>query len=385
MANMTIKRVGILTGGGDCPGLNAVIRAVSKTLISQCGLEVMGIEDGFEGLVENRIRPLTYDDIVSLLIPAVGLLRGLGLQDMILTWLALTFLMIPGQPPVIITMSLALASFELADKKMVVKRLRGVEILGQVTSIVTDKTGTITENRMRVDGFVLPGGRVVRPEDLDDELKRGISLCLPRYSNDPTDRAIDLALDGAGPEEAYTSMLGFSEERPWRTLIYGKGLSSLAAISGQPESLIDLSTIGPQQKAELSALLRETAKKGNRVVAFALKEGLEGEDLSAKGSRLLALAILSDPVRPGVREAVASLDRAGIPTFLATGDYPATAGTVAGAIGIAGGALNGKDVEKMDDPTLLQELSSTRVFARISRRRKSVWWCSSNRREKRWR
>ncbi|MGB9006249.1 MAG: ATP-dependent 6-phosphofructokinase [Candidatus Aminicenantales bacterium] len=67
MANMTIKRVGILTGGGDCPGLNAVIRAVSKCLISQCGLEVMGIEDGFEGLVENRIRPLTYDDVSGIL------------------------------------------------------------------------------------------------------------------------------------------------------------------------------------------------------------------------------------------------------------------------------------------------------------------------------
>jgi 6-phosphofructokinase 1 len=67
MANIKIKRVGILTGGGDCPGLNAVIRAVSKSLIGQCGLEVMGIEDGFEGLVENRLRPLTYDNVSGIL------------------------------------------------------------------------------------------------------------------------------------------------------------------------------------------------------------------------------------------------------------------------------------------------------------------------------
>ena len=304
--------------------------------------------------------------IVSILIPAVGLLRGLGLHDMILTWLALTFLMIPGQPPVIITMSLALASFELAEKKMVVKRLRGVEILGQVTSIVTDKTGTITENRMRVDAFVSPDGEVVRPEDLDDELKRRIRLCLPRYSNDPTDRAIDVAVGGEGHEDGYTSMTGFSEESPWRTLVYEKGLSSWAAIAGQPESLINLSTLTAQEKANLSAVLRETAKQGNRVVAFAMKEGLKGEELSTKGSRLLALAVLSDPVRPGVREAVASLDKAGISTFLATGDYPSTASHVAGTIGIADGAFDGKDVETMDDPTLLRELSSARVFARIS-------------------
>ena len=304
--------------------------------------------------------------IVSILIPAVGLLRGLGLHDMILTWLALTFLMIPGQPPVIITMSLALASFELAEKKMVVKRLRGVEILGQVTSIVTDKTGTITENRMRVDAFVSPDGEVVRPEDLDDELKRRIRLCLPRYSNDPTDRAIDVAVGGEGHENGYTSMTGFSEESPWRTLVYEKGLSSWAAIAGQPESLINLSTLTAQEKANLSAVLRETAKQGNRVVAFAMKEGLKGEELSTKGSRLLALAVLSDPVRPGVREAVTSLDKAGISTFLATGDYPSTASHVAGTIGIADGAFDGKDVETMDDPTLLRELSSARVFARIS-------------------
>jgi Ca2+-transporting ATPase len=304
--------------------------------------------------------------IVSVLIPAVGLLRGLGLHDMILTWLALTFLMIPGQPPVIITMSLALASFELAEKKMVVKRLRGVEILGQVTSIVTDKTGTITENSMHVDAFASPDGRVVTPEGLDDDLKRRIRLCLPRYSNDPTDRAIDVALYKASHKDTYTVMTGFSEESPWRTLLYENGPSSVAAIAGQPESLIKLSSLTTQEEANLSAVLRETTAKGSRVVAFAMKEGLKGEELSARGSRLLALAVLSDPVRPGVREAVASLDKAGISTFLATGDYPTTASSVAETIGIAGGALSGKDVETMDDSTLLRELSSVRVFGRIS-------------------
>ena len=67
MANTKIKKVGILTGGGDCPGLNAVIRAVSKSLIGQYGLEVIGIEDGFEGMVENRLRALTYDSVSGIL------------------------------------------------------------------------------------------------------------------------------------------------------------------------------------------------------------------------------------------------------------------------------------------------------------------------------
>jgi len=304
--------------------------------------------------------------IVSVLIPAVGLLRGLNMQEMILTWLALTFLMIPGQPPVIITMALALASFALASQKLVVKRLRGVEILGQLTAIVTDKTGTITENKMRVDDFVLPDGQGVKPPDLTGELKQKISLCLPKYSNDPTDKAIASALEQPGPEDSYTAFQGFSEERPWRTLAYRKGQSSYGAIAGEPESLIHLSTVAPRQKEKLLELLQKAANEGRRVVAFALQQNAEGEDISPEGAELLALAILSDPVRPGVKEAVASLDRAGISTYIATGDYPATAGTVARMIGIQGDTLNGKDLEKMDDPTVSERLSSARIFARIS-------------------
>ncbi len=62
-----IKRVGVLTGGGDCPGLNAVIRAVTKSLITRYNIDVIGIEDGFEGLIENRTRPLHYDDVSGIL------------------------------------------------------------------------------------------------------------------------------------------------------------------------------------------------------------------------------------------------------------------------------------------------------------------------------
>ncbi|MGE5443436.1 MAG: cation-translocating P-type ATPase [Ignavibacteriales bacterium] len=304
--------------------------------------------------------------IVSIIIPAVGFLRGLSGQEMILTWLALTFLMIPGQPPIIITMSLALASFALADKKLVVKRLRGVEVLGQVTAIITDKTGTITENKMRVDSFVLPDGRDVKPQVLDDELKHKISLCLPRYSNDPTDKAVDAALDGVSNERSYNLLQGFSEEHPWRTLVYKNGQSSYAATAGQPESLINLSTITPKQKEMLFEILQKEANNGSRVVAFAFKEEIESDDVSPKGSELLALAVLSDPVRPGVGEAVSSLFEAGISTYMVTGDHPTTAGTIARTIGIDSDILSGNNLEKMGNQTLLQKLSSIRVFARIS-------------------
>jgi Ca2+-transporting ATPase len=304
--------------------------------------------------------------IVSIIIPAVGFLRGLNVQEMILTWLALTFLMIPGQPPIIITMSLALASFALANKKLAVKRLRGVEVLGQVTAIITDKTGTITENKMKVDDFVLPDGRIVKPQVLDDELKHKISLCLPRYSNDPTDKAVDAALDGVNIKESYKLMQGFTEEHPWRILVYSNGGLSYLAIAGQPESMINFSTITFKDKERLLEILQKETNKGRRVVAFAFKEDAEGKEALPEDSKLLALAVLSDPVRPGAKEAVDTLSRAGISTYVATGDHPTTAGTVARAIGIDSGTLSGNDLEKLDDQSLLQKLSSIRIFARIS-------------------
>jgi 6-phosphofructokinase 1 len=67
MAERTVRRIGIMTGGGDCPGLNAVIRVVTRAAISKLGLEVYGIEDGFLGLIRNRMRPLSHDDVSNIL------------------------------------------------------------------------------------------------------------------------------------------------------------------------------------------------------------------------------------------------------------------------------------------------------------------------------
>jgi P-type Ca2+ transporter type 2C len=304
--------------------------------------------------------------IVSILIPAIGLLRGLSIQEMILTWLALTFLMIPGQPPVIITMALALASFELAAKKLVVKRLRGVEVLGQVTCIVTDKTGTITENRMKVDNFILPDAKEIKPQELSRELRDKISLCLPRYSSDPTDIAINESLSGTEKENTYILLKGFSEDNPWRTLVYKNVSSFFHAVAGEPERLIGSAEIPSKEREKLLEILSRETSKGSRIVGFAYKESSSTEDDALSDSRFLGLAVLSDPVRAGVKDAVISLQQAGITTYLVTGDHPATAKTIALAIGIKEEVLQGSEIEKMDDTALMNSLSSVRVFARIS-------------------
>ena len=304
--------------------------------------------------------------IISLIIPAIGFLRGLNFQEMVLTWLSLTFLMIPGQPPVIITMALALASFELARKQIVVKRLRGAEVLSQVTAIVTDKTGTITENRMQVERFIRSDLTEVESGNLPKDLRENISRCLPRYSNDPTDKAVHDALGDGAQGGEYHLLAGFSDGHPWRTLAYANNHSSRYAIAGEPERLITASNLPSEQKQTLIERLRRETDKGNRVVAFAARENAQGDDTSLEGTTFLALAVLSDPVRAGVANAVASLRDAGIDTYMVTGDHPTTALTVAKAVGIGDEAMRGDELEKIDEQALVSHDRPIRVFGRIS-------------------
>lgn len=177
-------------------------------------------------------RTLAYVAVgVSLLIPFLGLLRGYVFQEMLLTWLALTFLMVPGQPPIIITMALALAPFELARKEVIVSRLRGAETLGSVTSIVSDKTGTLTENAMTLAAVVFPDGHVVHRGDRQDDAWRTFLSqavpAVPEHAGDPTDISILDAAEtlGASPKqqpEDLVDQVGFARNGDIRALTYGQ-------------------------------------------------------------------------------------------------------------------------------------------------------------------
>lgn len=315
------------------------------------------------GQLARRLASLAV--VVSALIPLVGFLRGLGLQEMVVTWLSLTFLMVPGQPPVIITMALALASFDLARHRVIVKRLHGAETLGQVTAILTDKTGTITENRMSVREFVLPDGSRVPPVGLPADIRRRIALAIPRYSADPTDTAIRDALGGfeqliAGEEPA--EFKGFESNSSYRVLSYEHGDSTARAIAGKPDVLIEASVLSQPERDTMLRQLQDGTRDGLRVVAYAWKDG--GDD-TLDTARPVALAVLEDPVRPGVQDALARLDAAGIQTYIVTGDHPLTTRAVAERIGLRSEPVTGAELAATGDSELPELLRHKRVFARV--------------------
>ena len=299
---------------------------------------------------------------VSAFIPIIGYFRGLGLQDMILTWLSLTFLMIPGQPPIIITMALAVAAFALAKKQVIVRRLRGVEVAGQITALVSDKTGTITENSMVAERFYLADGiNQLLPEDIQEK----IVLALPDYINDPTDEAVFAKLKIKKKKLQQIGFTGFSHQNAWRDLAYKKNGFVLHAITGIPELVVSHANLSNKQKLKLIEIVKQEAKLGKRITAYAYLEDRNEKLSELTGLEFVAIAVIRDPVRSGVKEALKILEQAHIKTCIVTGDHKETAAAIASEIGIAGDVITGDQLDIMDDKEVTKNLTRSAIFARI--------------------
>jgi P-type Ca2+ transporter type 2C len=306
--------------------------------------------------------------VVSFIIPLIGLLRGLDTTQMVLTWLSLTFLMVPGQPPIIITMALALASFELARRNVIVKRLGGAEGLGSVTSIVTDKTGTLTENRMVVDKIVTSMGEEFTSSNVSKEIAENIYSSLPKFSSDPTDNAVDEALRFMGKKEEFVpvSFEGFSDGHPWRLISYRVEGDYTHRVAGKPELLVDSSKLEKGEKDRLKAIISSEGAIGKRVVAFGIIRSPARDVKILENLEITALVILSDHVRPGVKEAISDLKFAGISTIIVTGDHPATTRFVANEIGLNSEIITGDILEKMSDSEVADSFKAVSIFARVT-------------------
>jgi Ca2+-transporting ATPase len=310
---------------------------------------------------------------VSLLIPLAGLLRGFDLERMVLTWLSLTFLMVPGQPPIIITMALALAALELARRDVIVRRLAGAETLGSVDVILADKTGTITENEMALAAAVLGDGTLVRPGEGDawrGFLRRALPA-VPQHPNDPTDQAIRAAAEeleppvDAGPG-GLVDEEGFARGEGLRRRIYRRDGERRVYLAGSPEAVVEKTTrwaVGEEtqawtgeQRDALRARVEELAAEGRRITAYACG--------APDGLTFAGCAVLQDPIREGVEEAIDELAQAGVRTVMVTGDRPATARFVAQEIGLdASSLLTGPELDNVD---LEEAVRRVDVFARTS-------------------
>jgi Ca2+-transporting ATPase len=332
------------------------------------------------------------------LVPVLGFLRGLPLETMILTGLALAFAVIPEELPIIITMVLGVGSYSLSRKNALVKRLRAAETLGSVTMIATDKTGTITENKMRVEHLYFDGKTISTSSFKDNEREAlKTALLASDAIRDLADNAVlanpmaqaileqikqgDVDVQKLRQDWVLKDELSFDNKRKLASYVYQYGSSLVVMSSGAPESLLAKSTkillkgkeigIADTQKQKVSDSIVAMAQSGERLLAFGYRRlpaasKLEKNELE---QNLVFVGIVGfiDPPRKEVKGAIRRCQEAGIKVVMITGDHPETARAIAAQVGINNSrVLTGTEISKMKDEELKQALKDTFVFARVT-------------------
>ena len=300
----------------------------------------------------------------SVTIPLLGVLRGWDTQQMVLTSLSLVFATIPEELPMIITIVLGVGALQLSRKNFLVKKIKAAEVLGNATVILTDKTGTITENRMRV--------AAIFPPHAEKEVLAAAGEAMSDTSVSPTDRAIAEKI-GQGQVPAARDRIvrqrSFGNGRKTRAVLRESGGLYTLFVTGAPEEVIRLSDGAPPGVHDA---LENEARKGHRVVAVAEKSVSPAEtdapfSTLEQGLKLTGLIAIEDPPRPGVKEAVAKAQLAGVRTIMVTGDHPRTAQEIASSVGIKSDrVVTGEDLRHMSDDVLRKTVKCVSVFARTT-------------------
>jgi Ca2+-transporting ATPase len=274
--------------------------------------------------------------VASALVVAVGVAAGQPWREMLLAGLTVAFATVPEELPILVVVLLAVGGRQLARRGALLRRLQAGETLGGITTVITDKTGTLTENQLRLTEIT--GNR--------DHVLDAAVHCQPADapSREPMDRALATAARRAGITQRGEPLAWFPFD-PARKLVsqaWQVGPQIRLVVSGAPEAVLHRCLLSPGERAHVEAQLAEFTGRGLRVIGFAtrLLPGPPGDrDDAETGLTFLGLAAFADPLRAGVPEAVAALSAAGVSTIVVTGDHPATAAAVAMQAGLPSGTL----------------------------------------------
>lgn len=321
--------------------------------------------------------------IVAILL--FGFLRGSWL-DGLLAGIALGMSMLPEEFPVVLTVFMAVGAWRISKARVLTRKASAIETLGSATVLCTDKTGTLTENRMSIVELVLPDGRVLKPEAdglIEDDFRSlassGILACaLDPF--DPMEKAFHALTPTTFPE-GHPGRLDWSLVREYgltpellavtQVWSVGNGEDHTVAAKGAPEAITLLCGLDDGEAAMVAALTERMAKEGLRVLAVA-EADFSGRDWPGTPHgfvfRFLGLVGLADALRRQVPATVAECRTAGVRVVMITGDYPATALAIARQAGIASegdGVLSGDDLRQLSDEELSRRVEAISVYARI--------------------
>jgi Ca2+-transporting ATPase len=302
--------------------------------------------------------------VFTLVVLGAGLLMGREFLDMLRTSIVLAIAAVPEGLLIAVTVILVLGMRKILKRNGLVKRLLAVETLGSVTTICTDKTGTLTEGRMRVNRADLADReRALETIILCNNLEGPVDIALWEYArSEMGDRVQDL-YDGCErlAEELFTSETKY--------MITGNRLDedgSYNFVKGAPEIVLEMCQISQADKRRIMAEVDEWAGGGLRLIGLAYRPLGTLEDHS--GYVWAGLLGMEDPIREGVVEAVELARRAGIRVCMITGDYQRTAERIGRNIGLfrdGDEIIDGEELGRLDDQQLRELAPHTAVFARI--------------------
>jgi P-type Ca2+ transporter type 2C len=312
-----------------------------------------------------------------------GLWRGSWL-DALLSGIALGMSMLPEEFPLVLTVFMVMGAWRISRARVLTRRIDAIETLGAATVLCTDKTGTLTQNRMTITEL-WAGGEAWRPEDvgplpprLSQLLQYGV-LASAQTPFDPMDKAFHALRTEQLPTDADPSR--------GRTLRWEYGLRPdllavtqawevagsdklTVAAKGAPEAIAELCRLSPAERAALDQALDAMSRNGMRVLGVA-SGTTPGRMERPQSPREFALEFcglvgLADPLRPAVPAAVRECRGAGIRVLMITGDYPRTAAAIAKTAGLESGeVITGRDLDCIDDRQLQHRIKDTAIFARI--------------------
>jgi P-type Ca2+ transporter type 2C len=332
------------------------------TMLGEIGLSKTPLERRVD-VLGNRIARwiLSLAALLGVLgIMAEGLSRA---PQMVIFAVALAVAAVPEGLPAVLTVALALGVERMARHRAVVRRLSAVEALGSVTVIATDKTGTLTENRMDVRSLDASDlaralAALVLANDADPSTGAGdpLDLGLLRYA-----AAHDVDVARLRQERPVISERPFDSAWKFaRTTVREHG-HPVSYLKGAPEVLLDRCQLSSEDRESWTEKAETHAQQGFRVLAVASAPGEAEDHLS-----LLGLAVFWDAPRPEVPRALRKALDAGIRVVMITGDHPATAVAIARQIGIPGvRVLTGEDLAEYQGEALRDALTDVNVFARV--------------------
>ncbi len=315
--------------------------------------------------------------IAALVVLLYGLLRGDWMQA-VLAGIATGMSMLPEEFPVVLTIFMAMGAWRIGKARVLTRRSAAIETLGSATVLCTDKTGTLTENRMAMSQVWLASGETseiragVEAPDLFHAILEASILASATVPVDPMEVALHSTAPPIPAEYRHVHSYGLRPDLLAMSNIW-KGSHPqggyVIAAKGAPEAIAVLCRLAPAALRQMTAAVDAMAAQGIRVLGVATAH--TADKRWAKSQRdykfkLVGLVGLADPIRESVPNAVAECRSAGIRVVMITGDYAATARAIALQAGIADGkVLTGPELEDMDDVTLTRHLNRVSVFARI--------------------